>query len=71
MKKMLFIAIHPAPYIDIWIENIKQKLQLENLPIIFDKLADVDHEMLQKISDITKSQIFTTKVGEEEEITLL
>ena len=54
-----------------FIENIKQKLQLENLPIIFDKLADVDHEMLQKISDITKSQIFTTKVGEEEEITLL
>lgn len=53
-----------------FIENIKKKLNLENLPIIFDKMADVDKEMLYKINNITNSQIFTTKVGEEEKITL-
>lgn len=82
IKEVCYLKLHNTEYKGIndghrkmigitFIENIKQKLQLENLPIIFDKLADVDHEMLQKISDITKSQIFTTKVGEEEEITLL
>ena len=82
IKEVCYLKLHNTEYKGIndghrkmigitFIENIKQKLQLENLPIIFDKLADVDREMLQKISDITKSQIFTTKVGEEEEITLL
>lgn len=82
IKEVCYLKLHNTEYKGIndghrkmigitFIENIKQKLQLENLPIIFDKLADVDHEMLQKISDITKSQIFTTKVGEEEEMTLL
>ncbi len=82
IKEVCYLKLHNTEYKGIndghrkmigitFIENIKQKLQLENLPIIFDKLADVDCEMLQKIFDITKSQIFTTKVGEEEEITLL
>lgn len=54
-----------------FIENIKNKLGLENLPLVFDKFADIDDEMLQTISNLTNSQIFATKVGNENTITLL
>lgn len=44
------------------IEDIKKHLGLQDLPIVFDKFADIDVETCEKIGEITKAQIFTTKV---------
>lgn len=52
------------------IEDIKKHLGLKDLPIIFDKFADIDKETYKNICKITKSQIFTTLVEETKEITL-
>lgn len=52
------------------IESIKKHLGLEDLPIIFDRLADIDKNNLKEILKNTKSQIFATKVSNDEEITL-
>ena len=53
-----------------FIENVKKKLNLQDLPIVFDKYADIDNEMVKVILNMTNSQIFSTKVGNEKEITL-
>lgn len=52
------------------IEDIKRALGINGLPIIFDKFADVDDEMLKEIQKITNEQIITTKVSNEKEIKL-
>lgn len=53
-----------------FIENVKKKLNLQDLPIVFDKYADIDNEMVKIILNMTNSQIFSTKVGNEKEIAL-
>lgn len=52
------------------IENIKRVLGLSDLPLIFDKFADIDGNTLKQIQSITKSQIITTLVNDENKITL-
>lgn len=52
------------------IEDIKRALGINGLPIIFDKFADVDDEMLKQIQMITNEQIITTKVSNDKEIKL-
>ena len=51
-----------------FIENVKQKLNIPDLPIIFDKYADIDNNMLNIILDNTNSQVLTTKVTNDNEI---
>ena len=53
-----------------FIENLKAKLNLEDMPIIFDKFADIDNERLDEILSITKSQVFATQVTNDKELTL-
>ena len=52
------------------IEDIKKHLGLKDLPIVFDKFADIDSKTLESINNITKSQLFTTLVEETKEIIL-
>ena len=52
------------------IENIRKALGLKNLPIIFDKFADVDNTNQRKILDVTSCQILTTSVTEDDTITI-
>jgi hypothetical protein len=53
------------------IERIKAKLGLNDLPIIFDKVGEFDTNNLKSLSEMTKAQIFTTKVSDEKEIKLI
>lgn len=53
-----------------FIENLKAKLNLEDMPIIFDKFADIDSERLDEILSITKSQVFATQVTNDKKLTL-
>ena len=53
-----------------FIENLKAKLTLEDMPIIFDKFADIDNERLDEILSITKSQVFATQVTNDKKLTL-
>lgn len=53
-----------------FIENLKAKLNLEDLPIIFDKFADIDNERLEEILSMTKSQVFATQVTNDKKLTL-
>lgn len=53
------------------IEDIKRALGLEDMPIIFDKFADLDDEMIKELLKETKSQIICTYVNNCEEITIL
>lgn len=51
------------------IEDIKRKLNVtEDLPIIFDRKADIDDENFKKCLKLTKSQIFATEVTKDKEI---
>lgn len=50
------------------IENIKKHLGVEDLPIIFDKFADIDKETFKTILGKTNSQIICTKVTDNKEI---
>ena len=52
------------------IEDIKKHLGLKDLPLVFDKFADIDIQTLEKIKSITKSQIVTTLVDENKEVQL-
>lgn len=52
------------------IEDIKRALGLEDLPIVFDKFADIDKNTLKEIRKVTNAQIFTTLVSDEKTITL-
>lgn len=52
------------------IEDIKRALGLQDLPIIFDKFADIGKETLKEIQKITKSQIITTFVSDNNTILL-
>ena len=52
------------------IEDIKRALGLQDLPIIFDKFADIGKETLKEIQKITKSQIITTLVNDNNTILL-
>lgn len=52
------------------IEDIKRALGLEDLPIVFDKFADIDKNTLKEIRKVTNAQIFTTLVSDEKNITL-
>lgn len=52
------------------IEDIKRALGLQDLPIIFDKFADIDNNTLKEIQKITKSQIITTLVSDNNTILL-
>lgn len=52
------------------IEDIKRNLGLKDLPIIFDKFADIGKETLEEIKKITNAQIITTLVNDNKEITL-
>lgn len=54
----------------MFIEDVKRALELEDLPIVFDKFADIDSEMLETINNLTNAQIITTKVSEDKEIKL-
>ena len=53
----------------IIIEDIKKALGIDDLPIIFDKRADVDNDMLETIKKTTNAQIITTEVSDNETIT--
>ena len=53
-----------------FIENLKAKLNLEDMPIIFDKFADIDSERLDEILSITKSQVFATQVTNDKKLIL-
>lgn len=53
-----------------FIENLKAKLNLEDMPIIFDKFADIDNERLEEILSMTNSQVFATQVTNDKELTL-
>lgn len=53
-----------------FIENLKAKLNLEDMPIIFDKFADIDNERLDEILSITKSQVFATQVTNDKKLIL-
>lgn len=53
------------------IECIKKALNLSDLPIVFDKKADVDNDILQSIFNVTNCQILTTQVSDDREIKLL
>lgn len=53
-----------------FIENLKKKLNLEDLPIIFDKYADIDEEQLSNIVKTTNSQIIVTQVSNDKELNL-
>lgn len=52
----------------IIIEDIKKALGIDDLPIIFDKRADVDNNMLETIKKTTNAQIITTEVSDNETI---
>ena len=52
------------------IEDIKRTLGLQDLPIIFDKFADIGKETLKEIQKITNAQIITTLVNDSKEIIL-
>lgn len=52
------------------IEDIKRALGLQDLPIIFDKFADIDTNTFNEIKKITKSQIITTLVSNNNTILL-
>lgn len=52
----------------IIIEDIKKALGIDDLPIIFDKRADVDNDMLETIKKTTNAQIITTEVSDNETI---
>lgn len=52
----------------IIIEDIKKALGIDDLPIIFDKRADVDNDMLETIKKTTNAQIITTEVSDNENI---
>ena len=52
------------------IEDIKRALGLKDLPIIFDKFADIDKNTLKEIQKITNSQIITTLVCDNDTIIL-
>lgn len=52
------------------IENIKKALGLEDLPIVFDKFADIGKETLKEIENITNAQILTTLVSDSKKIIL-
>ena len=52
------------------IEDIKRALGLQDLPIIFDKFADIGKETLKEIKKNTKSQIITTLVSDNKKILL-
>lgn len=52
----------------IIIEDIKKALGIDDLPIIFDKRADVDNDMLETIKKTTNAQIITTEVSDNEAI---
>lgn len=55
----------------IIIEDIKKALGIEGLPIIFDKFADIDTSMLEKIKKETNEQIISTSVSDVETIMLM
>ena len=50
------------------IEDVKKALGLIDLPIIFDKVADLDTEMLENILKLTNSQLIATKVSDKNTI---
>lgn len=50
------------------IEDIKKALGIADLPIIFDKRADIDDNMLAEIRKITNAQLITTSVSNDNEI---
>ena len=52
----------------IIIEDIKKALGIDDLPIVFDKRADVDNDMLETIKKTTNAQIITTEVSDNETI---
>lgn len=53
------------------IEDIKKALNVtEDLPIIFDRKADIDETNYGKLLDLTKAQIINTLVNNENEITI-
>lgn len=51
------------------IEDLRKALGItETLPLVFDKLHDLDNANILKLKDITKSQIFTTRSGKTDDI---
>lgn len=50
------------------IEDIKKALNIKDLPLIFDKRADIDDTMLNQIKEITNAQILTTSVSNDSNI---
>lgn len=50
------------------IEDIKKALNIKDLPLIFDKRADIDDTMLNQIKGITNAQILTTSVSNDSNI---
>lgn len=51
------------------LEDLKKALGVkEELPIIFNKLHDLDNNNILKLKEITKAQIFTTRSGKTNEI---
>lgn len=54
----------------IFAENLKNVLKIESLPILFDRSSDLDTDNLQKILKMTNSQIITTRVSDDEKITV-
>ena len=52
------------------LDKLKAKLNLEDMPIIFDKFADIDNERLDEILSITKSQVFATQVTNDKKLIL-
>lgn len=53
------------------IEDIKKALGIEDLPLIFDKFADIDKNTLKQIQSITNAQIITTLVSDDNKIKLI
>lgn len=47
------------------IEDIKKALGIADIPIIFDKRADIDDDMLAEIKKITNAQLITTSVSND------
>lgn len=70
---MLFIAIHPAPYIDIWIENIKQKY-LVSVAYNYEKSAAKTWKSYKPVSGIIINNYgligWTRKIAENDIIIL-
>lgn len=51
------------------LEDLRKALGItEDLPIIFDKLHDLDNNNILKLKEITNSQILTTRSGKTDEI---